>query len=430
MIRSPFLLAMLCAPGLAAQQPSEVVLSATSGAKVVVGVAPVQATGLEGVPVDQDFAAVLRKDLDDSGVFGVLKERLPASPDVKAWGQAGAEWLVLAKAGRAANGTFSLALQVMDTRAEKPVFSKNYSAAAESFRAPTSMLRRTAHLVADDLVKQLTGERGVASTRIVFVRQVSQGVKELFQIDRDGANALQLTQHGSLSLAPTVTTDGRLAYVTYKGGTPEIWGQRKANGPHERLFPITKQEGLCFSPAWSPDGRRLAFVLGDRRGNADIMVLDLDTNRVRRLTDGAGINTSPSWNPTGTQIAFTSDREGGPQIYLMQDDGSNLRRLTTEGTYNESPAWSPSGAMIAYVSRFEGKFDLFVYKLGEGKAYQITTGVSSSESPAWSPDERSLVFTSNRFGSMQLFTTDLSGRSLLRLSELGLCQSPKWTRSR
>ncbi len=124
------------------------------------------------------------------------------------------------------------------------------------------------------------------------MRQVSQGVKEIFQIDRDGANALQLTQHGSLSLAPTVTTDGRLAYVTYKGGTPEIWGQRKANGPHERLFPVNKQEGLCFSPAWSPDGRRLAFVLGDRRGNADIMVLDLDTNRVRRLTDGAG---KPDW---------------------------------------------------------------------------------------------------------------------------------------
>ena len=102
---------------------------------------------------------------------------------------------------------------------------------------------------------------------------------------------------------------------------------------------------------------------GDRRGNTDIVVLDMATGRVRQLTDSNCINTDPSWNPAGTQLAFTSDREGGPQVYLMGDDGSNVRRLTQEGTYNGSPAWSPSGAMVAYVSRFEGKFDLFVYKL-------------------------------------------------------------------
>lgn len=415
---------------LSAQQPSEVVLSATSGAKVVVGMAPVASSGLEDSAVAQEFTAVLMKDLDESGVFGMLRERTPTSADAKAWSAAGADWLLIAKATKAGNGAFTLALQVLDTRAEKGVFTKNYSAPGETFRAPGPMLRRTAHLVADDLVKTLTGERGVASTRMVFIRQVSPGVKELFQVDRDGANLIQLTSFGSLTLAPTVALDGRLAFVTYKGGTPEIWGQKKVNGPFERLYPNAKQEGLCFSPSWSPDGKRLAFVQGDRRGNADVMVLDVESGRARRLTDGAGINTSPCWNPSGTQIAFTSDREGGPQIYLMQDDGSNLRPLTKEGAYNESPAWSPTGGKIAYVSRFEGKFDLFVYNLGEGKAYQITTGVSSSESPAWSPDERRLVFTSNRFGTMQLFTTDLSGKSIQRLSELGGCQSPKWTRSR
>ncbi len=270
----------------------------------------------------------------------------------------------------------------------------------------------------------------MASSRVVFVRQMAPGVKELFQIDRDGANLVQLTRHGSLTLSPTVAADGRLAYVTYKGGAPEIWGQRRKDGPHEKLYPASGSGAMVSSPAWSPDGRRLAFVQGDRRGNSDIMVLDLASGRARRLTDGNGINTEPSWNPNGTQIAFTSDREGGPQVYLMQDDGSNLRRLTGEGLYNASPAWSPNGAMIAYVSRFEGKFDLFIYKLGEGKAYQITTGVSTSESPAWSPDERRLVFTSNRFGSMQIFTTDLSGRQVVRMTDLAGCQSPKWTRAR
>jgi TolB protein len=406
-------------------QQTEVVLSASSSAKLVLGMAPPKLSGLEEAQVATEFTTVLRRDLDETGVFAVLQERLPSgTAPAKAWKEAGAQWLLTVHLSRGAAGDLQLEASALDTAAEKPVFTKPYKA---DRLVP---LRRLAHALADDLVARLTGERGVASSRVVFVREMAPGVKELFQIDRDGANLIQLTRHGSLTLAPSVAADGRLAYVTYKGGAPEIWGQRRRDGAHEKLFPLSGSGGMVSTPIWSPDGRRLAFVQGDRRGNSDIMILDLETGRARRLTDGSGINTEPTWNPNGTQIAFTSDREGGPQVFLMQDDGSNLRRLTGEGQYNASPAWSPNGAMIAYVSRFEGKFDLFIYKLGEGKAYQITTGVSTSESPAWSPDERRLVFTSNRFGTAQLFTTDLSGRQVVRMSELPGCQSPKWTRGR
>jgi TolB protein len=292
-------------------------------------------------------------------------------------------------------------------------------------------LGRIAHSLSDDLVARLTGEKGVAGTRIVFVRQLSPLIKEVFQVDRDGSNVVQLSHHRSLTLSPSVAADGRLAYMTYKGGPPEIWGQRRVAGAFERLFPSKNgPQGPCMAPAWSPDGKRMVFVQGDRRGNTDIMVLDVESGRARRITDSNCINTEPSWNPAGTQIAFTSDRGGTPQIYLMEDDGSNVRRLTVEGSYNASPSWSPTGAMIAYVSRFEGKFDLFVYKLGEGKSYQITTGVASSESPDWSPDERRLVFSSGSRGGMQLYATDLSGNTLRRLTDFAGCQSPKWTRSR
>lgn len=419
----------LCALAIGAlqAQQTEVVLSATSSAKLVLGMTSPKLAGIDETLAATEFTAVLKRDLDETGVFAVLQERVPAdSASVKAWKEAGAQWLLNVRLGRSAKGDLQLDASAADTAAEKAVFTKPYKA---DRLVP---LRRLAHALADDLVARLTGERGVASSRVVFVRQMVPGVnvKELFQIDRDGANLVQLTRHGSLTLSPTVAPDGRLAYLTYKGGAPEIWGQRRKDGPHEKLYPLNGAGGMVSTPVWAPDGRRLAFVQLDRRGNSDIMVLDLETGRARRLTDGNGINTEPTWNPNGTQIAFTSDREGGPQVFLMQDDGSNLRRLTGEGLYNASPAWSPNGAMIAYVSRFEGKFDLFVYKLGEGKAYQITTGVSTSESPAWSPDERRLVFTSNRFGSMQIFTTDLSGRQVVRMTELPGCQSPRWIRSR
>ena len=416
-------LCLFAAAVLFAQQ-TEVVLSATSSAKLVLGMTAPKATGLDEAVVQAEFTAVLKRDLDETGVIALLQERLPAEgAAVKEWKEVGAQWLLTPRLSRALNGELRLEASALDTAAEKSVFSKTYKADR------IVPLRHLAHYLADDLVGRLTGEKGVASSRIVFVRQVLPGVKEVFQVDRDGAGLLQLTRHGSLTLSPTVAPDGRLAYVTYKGGAPEIWGQRRREGPDEKLYSLGTG-GFVSTPVWAPDGKRLAFAQGDRRGNCDIMVLDLASGRARRLTDGNGINTEPSWNPNGTQMAFTSDREGEPQVFLMQDDGSNLRRLTTEGRYNASPAWSPNGAMIAYVSRFEGKFDLFIYKLGEGKAYQITTGVSTSESPAWSPDERRLIFTSNRFGSSQLFTTDLSGRQIVRLAEIQACQSPRWLRGR
>jgi len=423
------LLAACFAPLGAQDRPkTEVEMVAKSTGKLAAAVPAPAVSGLDEATVLRDFHEVLKHDVDHSGPFALLKStKVPKATDAasyKAWAEAGTEWLVTTRISRTGGDQAMVSLQVVDPRAAKPIYSKNFS-------GQDSALRRIAHAVADDLVARLTGERGVASTRIVFVKQVSREVKEIFQVDPDGVGQFQLTRHGSLTMSPTVAQDGRLAYITYKGGAPEIWGQKKPGTPHVKLYPVgTQPLGQCSAPAWSPDGKRLAFVQSDRRGNSDIMVLDLDSGRVRRLTDSNCINTEPSWNPAGTQIAFTSDREGTPQVYLMEDDGSNVRRLTVEGTYNASPAWSPNGVMVAYVSRFEGKFDLFVFKLGEGKAYQITTGLVSSESPAWSPDERKLIFVSTRNGGMQLFTTDLSGSQIRRVMDAPSCQSPRWTRSR
>ncbi len=407
--------------------PQEVVLSASGGSKLGIAVPSPSLSGISVDRANRDFHEVLVRDLEEAGPFAVVKDRHPKAGDatgLKAWMEAGTDWLVSLRISRSQAEDLEVVAQVTDIKSSKAIFTKNY-------RGKDAALRRIAHSISDDLVARLTGEKGVAGTRIVFIRQLSPLVKEVFQVDRDGSNVAQLTHHRSLTLSPTVAADGRVAYMTYKSGPPELWGQRRPGGPFERLFPAkTGPQGPCMAPGWSPDGKRIVFVQGDKRGNTDIMVLDVASGRARRITDSNCINTEPSWNPAGTQIAFTSDRDGTPQVYLMQDDGSNVRRLTGEGSYNASPAWSPSGAMIAYISRFEGKFDLFVYKLGEGKSYQITTGVASSESPDWSPDERRLVFSSGSRGGMQLYTTDLSGNTLRRLTNFAGCQSPKWTRAR
>jgi len=417
-----------CCAALWAQAPGqEVVLSASAGSKVGIALPSPQVVGLEEALVNRELKDVVLRDLEEAGPFAVIKGVLPASTEpgsYPSWVEKGTDWLLICRAAQMPSADVEVVLQVADVKSGKPVFNKKYS-------GRKAALRRIAHTISDDLVARLTGERGVATSRIVFVRQLSPGVKDIFQLDRDGASLLQLTDHKSLTLSPTIASDGRIAYMTYKGGAPEIWGQLRAGGPQVKIYPRSgSPAGHCFAPTWSPDGKRMALVQGDRRGNSDIVILDVESGRVRRLTDSNCINTEPSWNPAGTQLAFTSDREGTPQVYLMEDDGSNVRRLTHEGGYNASPSWSPNGSMIAYVSRFEGKFDLFVYKLGEGKSYQVTTGVASSESPSWSPDERRLVFSSGSRGGMQLYTTDLSGNTLRRLTEFAGCQSPKWTRTR
>jgi len=429
-----FVLGLLFAlvPLLAAQAPpsQEVVLSASAGSKLGIAVPFPRVGGMSEGTVRTEFHEVLNKDLEEAGPFSVVQKNLPGATDpasYPAWAATGTEWLLTTGITRSGAGDLEVMIQVVDVLGQsknvKAVFSKRYT-------GKDGALRRIAHRISDDLMARLTGESGVASTRIVFVKETGRGLKEIYQVDRDGASPHPLTAYKSLTISPAVAADGRLAYVTYKGGAPEIWGQRVPGGPQVKLYPLGKSEGHCFCPAWSPDGRRLALVQGDRRGNTDIVVLDVASGKVRRLTDSNCINTDPSWNPAGNQLAFTSDREGGPQVFLMGDDGSNVRRLTREGSYNASPAWSPQGSMIAYVSRFEGKFDLFVYKLGEGKSYQITTGIASSESPSWSPDERRIVFSSGSRGGMQLYTTDLSGNTWRKLINLDGCQSPKWTRSR
>ena len=208
------LLCALAASGLWAQQ-TEVVLTATSSTKLVLAMSTPKATGLDDANVAAEFTAVLKRDLDETGVMAVLQERLPADgAPTKAWKEAGAQWLLSTHLSKAVNGDLQLEASALDTAAEKGVFSRTYHA---NRIVP---LRYLAHYLADDLVGRLTGEKGVASSRIVFVRQVSNGVKELFQVDRDGADLIQLTRHGSLTLSPTVAADGRLAYVTYKSGPP------------------------------------------------------------------------------------------------------------------------------------------------------------------------------------------------------------------
>ena len=112
-----------------------------------------------------------------------------------------------------------------------------------------------------------------------------------------------------------------------------------------RVSPTTAtQYELTSEPAWSPDGRKIAYVgMGDD-GNTDVYVVGADGRGQRRLTRYVGVDGNPAWSPDGRKIAFTRRaREccvGKTHIYVMNADGSRQRRLT-QGHVHFSVAWSP-----------------------------------------------------------------------------------------
>jgi TolB protein len=418
---------LACSLALSAQEPprTEIELTATVR-KIAIAAPDAEVVNLINAQVQREYTETLKRNLDNIQSLAVLRDGLPAAADsgsFKLWSEAGCDWIVASKVSQRNRGEVLVEATVFDVKSGTRVgtISKNGN---------TSGFRRLAHMVADAIEEILTGVPGIAYSRIIFCREDSPGIKEIYQADRDGTNIIKLTTHKTLTMSPSVARDGRLAYLSYRP-MPAIWGQKVPGGEHVRLYPLRDDTGFnVYTPVWSPDGTRIAFVQTDGKGDTDIMVLEVATGRVRRLAGQSGINSEICWNPAGNQIAFASGGDGNPTLYIMEDDGTNIRKLHIDGSYNASPAWSPDGSMIAFVSRFEDNFDLFVYKFGDPSPYQITTGFPNSENPAWSPDSRYLIFSSTREGRNRLYITDLTGDKIVRTLEMTGCQQPVWVRAR
>lgn len=285
-------------------------------------------------------------------------------------------------------------------------------------------LRTMVHRLSDDVVLWLTGERGVASTRIAYAT-AQNGSTELHLMDYDGHNSVIVTGNRSINLSPRFSPDGkRLAYTSYRDGNPDLYILNLETGRRNKVSALP---GLNISPAWSPDGRWLAISLS-KYGGTNLYLMEPGERRIRRLTRGLGISVSPSFSPNGRQIVFTSDRGGSPQIYVMDVEGANLRRLSFGGNYNASPRWSPRGDKIAYVSsRAGGGFQIYLMN-PDGSGVQQMTTVGFNEDPAWSPDGRHIVFTSDRAGKKDLYMMHADGSEQKRLTRNGFKNfAPDWS---
>jgi TolB protein len=369
--------------------------------------------------------AIIRQDLEYSDRFKMNAAAATAAPgqavNLALWKERGADWVLEGTVTPRAGG-LTLRLVLHDA-----VYGQKK--ADQPFNLPAQgdpNFRISVHAIADEVVRLVTGDPGMAASRIAFVLQ-GRGSKEIYMVDSDGENVQRVTTDGSTALSPAWSPEGtKLAYTSYRAGRPLLY-ERDLRTGRDRV--VSDRQGLNITPAYSPDGQTIAFGTS-AGGNTEVATMRAQGGGLQQQTTGRRFDSlSPSFSPDGKQIAFVSNRLGEPHVYVMPVGGQP--RLVSEyayGTtgYNTSPDWSPRGSLLAYHSRVRGIHQIVMVDVDKGTR-RLLTNEGNNEDPSWAPDGRHVVFASKDRDGGGLFILDtVSGRvrPLLRGAGYGL---PDWS---
>jgi len=382
---------------------------------------PIAIADFAGEPgYSRALTSVIRADLERSGLFRLVEPGpTPISENDKldfgAWKNKGADAFVGGSLVADAGGKFEARFRLYDV-------SKQASLGGVAFVTTLNMLRAAGHRIADYIYEKLIGEKGYFSTRIAYVVKQA-GRYELQIADADGQGAATALTSTEPIISPAWSPDGsKLAYVSFEKKKPVIYVHSIASG--QRTV-VANFKGSNSAPAWAPDGRRLAVTLS-KDGGSQIYLVNADGSGAQRLMSSSSIDTEPQFSPDGESIYFTSDRGGAPQIYRVSVGGGAAQRVTFDGSYNVSPRLSPDGRSMAFISRNGGRFQLAIMDLAS-KQVQILTDSHKDESPSFASNGRMILFATEMGGRGVLSAVSSDGRVKQRLSvSAGDVREPAW----
>lgn len=404
MNRRRLLLAGGLAP-LAAQAQFRVEISGIGATQLPIAIAAFRDEA--GAP--QSVSGIVRANLERSGRFrlvdagGAPLSELD-SPVWSDWRARQADALAGGSLSRLADGRWDLRHRLWDVVAGKDLGGQSQQVAADD-------LRLAAHRVADAIYEKLTGERGVFATRLAYITKAGRNYT-LRIADADGEGGQVAVSSPEPLISPAWSPDGRsLAYVSFHTGKAVVYLQDVASGNRRAIADF---RGTNSSPAFSPDGNRIAMALS-RDGGTQLFVMNRDGSGLQRLTRSLAIDTEPCFTPDGQQLYFVSDRGGGPQIYRMPAGGGSAERVSFNAPYCTSPAISADGRSLAYVARIDGAFKVCVTDLAGGGEPRVISDTSEDESPSFAPNGKLLVYATRAQGRDVLVTSTLDGRVKAKL---------------
>jgi TolB protein len=400
MIRLVATLAMLCAAAPAALAQTDIYLKTERGGR---GKIPIVIKEIEGASSREaspasSITGVIRNDLDYSGLFETIVQKagVGAESDMRA-----ASAVFEGKLSSEGGG-YVLDALLLDFSSKETIFSKRYRFGADA-------VRHLAHTVSDEIIYFLVGERGVATTRMLF-RRVDGAAKNLYVVDYDGFGERRMTKD-EIAMSPLWLDRNRFCYSSDRRDNWDCYIVDLAKGTK---YLLTQWRGINMAGSYCAARDEMAMTLSVN-GNHEIYVLDAAGKVQRRLTRNRAIDISPSWSPSGSEIAFVSDRGGTPQIYVMDGYGGSVRRLTRSGSYNQSPAWSPKGDLIAYASREGNLYRLKLISPDGLVEETLFDDNLSYEDPCWAPDGRHLAATVREGGKNYVVVIDIDTKEKRRL---------------
>jgi len=388
----------------------------------------------------EDIAAIINNDLARTGRFRLIPEKKflerphhGGEVNFDNWRTLGVEDLVVGRIRPAANGRYLVQFQLFDIYRKSGAVGPGSDDAQikqlAGYNLPASKkdLRRTAHYISDIIFEKLTGIRGSFTTKIAYVTASGSKDNKQYSLqiaDSDGHSPFTVLKSPEPLMSPAWSPDGnRMAYVSFEGRRSSIYVQEVATGQRKK---VSSHKGINGSPAWSPNSKRLAITLSTN-GNSDIYILDVASGRKTRVTNNTAIDTEAVWTKDGSSIIFTSDRSGRPQLYRIPVSGGRAKRLTFEGSYNSRAAFSPDGKTLAMVHSSGSGFQIATMQMDSGELTVLTNG-RLDESPTFAPNGTMILYAASYKGKGVLYAISVDGKARTKLLlQDGDVREPAWS---